>query len=781
MISRWLVSSLGVVGAVISFQLFAATAATAAQVDSSEHAELKQAHKRPTVAVVLAGGGAKGAAHIGVLKALEEMQIPVDYITGTSMGAYVGGLYATGMSADEIESFIYTVDWNRGYRDRVNRSDRRVRDKEYEDRYQLNTDLGLGWGEIKARKGVVQGQNMLRILRETTGNLSPLDSFDNLAIPYRSVATDIIDLEEVVIDHGHLVDAMMASMSVPGALPPYEVEGRMLVDGGVTNNMPVDVARAMGADIVIAVDISTNYKSKEDFTNFLAAADQLSNYLVQRSTQEQAATLTDDDFFLRPDVGQMETTDFDKMPTAYHAGYEATRQYRDQLSKLALSNADYQHYIDDKQKARKQLKHGDKTVVDRVVINNNTHYSDKLIENRLNLDSGEILKTSEIESKVQDLYALDRFELVTYEFDNVDGEDQLKVDVNEKSWGPNYLNFRFYLEDDFATESQYSIGVSANFTDINSHGAELRTNVEMGTDKLIEAELFSPFFSSQKLFTSASLVYSNQKRNLPASIDDIEEPTLDVTQDYLPMTYQEYIGELALGYQPTLWQEFKVGARYTDGDLEVASFPSLGSGGYTRIGGFMSYRLDTLDNFSLPTKGYFVDLEYLISHDDFDNDSSLAGSEFNSESDTVYEISANFMAAQSIEKHTLVAKFDFGMVESKNSVFPIDPKELGGFLNLSGIPRNSLIGQNLAYGSLIYRYKWFENDFGLFESPFYIGASLEHGGVWSNNDLSLDEAPMFTAGSLFAGVDSPIGPIILAYGKTEGNYDSVYLIIGTSY
>ena len=778
MISRWLVSSLGIVGTVISFQLFAATAA---QIDSSEHVELKQAHKRPTVAVVLAGGGAKGAAHIGVLKALEEMQIPVDYITGTSMGAYVGGLYATGMSADEIESFIYTVDWNRGYRDRVNRSDRRVRDKEYEDRYQLNTDLGLGWGEIKARKGVVQGQNMLRILRETTGNLSPLDSFDNLAIPYRSVATDIIDLEEVVIDHGHLVDAMMASMSVPGALPPYEVEGRMLVDGGVTNNMPVDVARAMGADIVIAVDISTNYKSKEDFTNFLAAADQLSNYLVQRSTQEQAATLTDDDFFLRPDVGQMETTDFDKMPTAYHAGYEATRQYRDQLSKLALSNADYQHYIDDKQKARKQLKHGDKTVVDKVVINNNTHYSDKLIANRLNLDSGKVLKTSEIESQVKDLYALDRFELVTYEFDNVDGEDQLQVDVNEKSWGPNYLNFRFYLEDDFATESQYSIGMSANFTDINSHGAELRTNVEMGTDKLIEAELYSPFFSSQKLFTSASLVYSNQKRNLPANIEDIEEPTLDVTKDYLPMTYQEYIGELALGYQPTLWQEFKVGARYTDGDIEVASLPSLGSGGYTRIGGFMSYRLDTLDNFSLPTKGYFVDLEYLISHDDFDNDSSLADSEFNSESDTVYEISANFMAAQSIEKHTLVAKFDFGMVESKNSVFPIDPKELGGFLNLSGIPRNSLIGQNLAYGSLIYRYKWFENDFGLFESPFYIGASLEHGGVWSNNDLSLDEAPMYTAGSLFAGVDSPIGPIILAYGKTEGNYDSVYLIIGTSY
>ncbi|MBW3694165.1 serine protease [Vibrio sp. T187] len=768
-VSRWLTSCASVLGLVVSVNAFATTTS----LDSKEEKE------RPKVAVVLAGGGAKGAAHIGVLKALEEMQIPVDYITGTSMGAYVGGLYATGMSADEIESFIYSINWNDGYRDRVNRSQRRVRDKEYEDRFQLTTDLGLRWGEIRAPKGVVQGQNMLRILRETTGNLTPLKSFDELAIPYRSVATDIIELEEVIIDSGQLVDAMMASMSVPGALPPYEHDGRMLVDGGVTNNMPVDVARAMGADIVIAVDISTDYKNEDDFTTFLTVADQLSNYLVRRSTQKQAKTLTEEDIFLRPDVGQMETTEFDKMPSAYLAGYTIANQLAEELSELSLSNADYQHYIDDKQEARKRLKHGDQTVIDEIVVNNNTHYSDKLLENRLNLESGKILKTSELESKVQDLYALDRFELITYEFTEFEGEDQLVVDVNEKSWGPNYLNFRFYLEDDFSTDSQYSLGMSANFTDINSHGAELRTNLEMGTDKRIEAELFSPFFSSQKLFTSASIIYSNQKRNLPATFDDIEEPSLEVTKDYVPMTYIEYIGEWALGYQPTLWQEFKFGARYTDGEAEVSSLPSFGNIAYTRLGGFASYRLDTLDNFSLPTEGYFIDLEYVVSHDDFEADVTEATAD--ADSDTVYELSANFMAAQSYKRHTLVAKLDYGIVESKNSAFPIDPKELGGFLNLSGIPRNSLIGQNLAYSSLVYRYKWFDNDFGLFESPFYIGASLEHGGVWSDNDLKLHEAPMYTAGSIFAGVDSPIGPIILAYGKTEDNFDSVYLIVGTSY
>ena len=785
-VSRWLNSYVGVLSAVFSFSVLADStnvseniAATASAVVAKSESLSQDEKTRPTVAVVLAGGGAKGAAHIGVLKALEEMQVPVDYITGTSMGAYVGGLYATGMSAEEIESFIYTIDWNKGYRDRVNRSERRVRDKEYEDRYQLTTDLGLRWGEVRAPKGVVQGQNMLRILRETTGNLSQFDTFDQLAVPYRSVATDIIELEEVIIDKGYLVDAMMASMSVPGALPPYDLDGKMLVDGGVTNNMPVDVARAMGADIVIAVDISTDYKDEEDFTTFLTVADQLSNYLVRRSTQRQAKTLNEEDVFLQPDVGEMETTEFDKMPSAYQAGYDIAYQFEDQLRELSVTSAKFQGYIDQKQAARKQLSHIDNVVVDNVTINNNTHYTDKLLKNRLALESGDVIKTRHLESSVQELYALDRFELITYRYEKVGDEDHLVVDVDEKSWGPNYLNFRFYLEDDFETESNYALGVSANFTDINAHGAELRTNIEMGTDKLIEVELFSPFFSKEKLFTSASYTYSKQKRNLPASVDAIEKPSLEVTQDFIPLTYLENIGEVAFGYQPTLWQEFKFGARYTDGKVDSSSLSSIGSVDFTRTGAFAAYRLDTLDSFSLPTKGYYFDFEYLVSHDD--THSNVVGTPAEEASDTVYELNAKFLAAQSYKRHTLVAKLDYGIVESKNATFPIDPKELGGFLNLSGIPRNSLIGQNLAYSSLVYRYKWFENDFGLFESPVYLGASIEHGGVWSDNNLKLHEAPMYTAGSIFTGVDSPIGPIIFAYGKTENNYDSIYLIIGTSY
>ncbi len=732
---------------------------------------------RPKVAVVLAGGGAKGAAHIGVLKALEEMHIPVDIITGTSMGAYVGGLYATGMSADEIESFIYSVDWNSGYRDRVDRSQRRVRDKEYEDRYQITTDLGLRFGEVRAPTGVVQGQNMLRVLRETTGNLGRFESFDELAIPYRSVATDILELDEVVIGNGYLVDAMMASMSVPGALPPYKLNGHMLVDGGVVNNMPVDVARAMGADVVIAVDISTDYKTEDDFTGLFTVADQLSNYLVRRSTQQQVETLQEQDVYIRPNVGQMETVEFDKMPWAFQSGYDITREMESKLAGLRLSNAEYQKYIDHKQEVRKKLVYGDDRVVDEIVIVNNTHYSDVLLTNRLELETGRKIETAEIENAVENLYALDRFELITYHFEEVDGSNLLVFDVNEKSWGPNYLNFRFFLEDDFDTDSQYGIGMSTNFTNLNSHGAEMALNVEMGTDKLIEAELYSPVLSSQEFFVAGKVAYSSEGRNLPVSDDD---SSLSSVNDFLPVSYTEFVSEIAIGIQPTLWQELRLGGRYSSGSIELSTLASVGNLDFERRGLFANYRLDTLDDFAFPTRGLLVDLEYLVSHDTSPEEIGQSKPKDIVE-DTVYEIDARFKGAMSYQRHTLVGQAEYSFVQSKNSSITLDPRELGGFLHLSGIPRNSLIGQNLFFSSLVYRYKWFDNDFGLFEAPVYVGASLEHGGTWSDNDLKLNEAPLYNAASIFFGVDSPIGPIMLAYGRTEQDMEAVYLIVGTSF
>lgn len=736
---------------------------------------------RPTIALVFAGGGAKGAAHAGVLKQLEAMNIPIDIVTGTSMGAYVGALYAMGMNAQEIEDTMTSVDWNLGYRDRVNRNEKRLREKAYDDTYQLQTDLGLDKKGIRVPKGVVQGQNMLQIIRKTSGNPSTFRDFDHLAVRYRAVATDVVNLKPVVLDKGNLVDAMMASMSVPGALPPYEYQDMLLVDGGVTNNMPVDVAKAMGADVVIAVDISTDYKTKEELETLISVADQLTNYMVRRSTQEQIEKLSDQDILLKPAVGKMETTDFFEMSRAFKLGEEATTAQASKLKKLALSNLDYQAYQLKKRNMYAKIQQKTSRKIAKVKVDNQTHYNDVLVENRLGIKPGESYTQEEIETKVRSLYSVDRFEKVTYSF--VDGGrkgDILNIKVEEKSWGPNYLDFRFSLEDDFAGTSKYALGMSANFTDLSDNGTEVRTSLELGTDKLVGAELYTPLSADQTYFANTSLKYTNQMSRL-AFADNLEDgfsSSLDDIDNAYDVEYVQYEGELALGYQPDLDQDIRTGFRYTYGETEVDNFAGGVDFNYRRYGFFARYRNDTLDSFSFPTNGYYVDLNYLYSNDEIDDDGVFDDGRTRN---WVSEYSGTFLAAKNYLQHSISTQLEYGVVTGQDSTFPVTLYELGGFLNLSGIPRDSLAGRNKALASLVYRYRWFENDFGLFRSPVYLGASVEYAGVWNDPDDYYNSDAMHIGGSIFTGIDSPLGPIIFSYGRTENNYDSVYLLIGSPF
>lgn len=214
--------------------------------------------------------------------------------------------------------------------------------------------------------------------------------------------------------------------------------------------------------------------------------------------------------------------------------------------------------------------------------------------------------------------------------------------------------------------------------------------------------------------------------------------------------------------------------RYTDGNTYVTGLPIAGDLDYTRQGAYARYRFDTLDDVNFPSKGFYADMQYLISQDETNDSGSTT-------KDTVSEITTKFVAAQHYKKHSLVGQIEYETVDSRNSFLPIAPRELGGFLNLSGIPKDSLAGSNKAFSSLVYRYKWFDNDFGLFQSPVYLGASLEYGGVWSDTSQKLDTDSLYMAGSLFTGIDSPIGPIILAYGQTEQSYRSIYLIVGSAF
>jgi len=262
---------------------------------------------RPKIGLALSGGGAKGLAHIGVLQKLEEWDIPVDYVAGTSMGSVVGGLYAAGLSPDEIEEAVLSIDWTDLLQDHPERRYRSFRRKEEDRLYLLDFEFGLKGLKLRSSLGFLQGQKLNNMLRQFTQRAAGIVDFDELPVPFRAVATDIVTGEMVVLDSGDLPAAIRASMAIPGVFTPVEIGDRLLVDGGTARNMPVDVVRAMGADIVIAIDISAPLSDREQLRSSLAITSQTIGFLTRLNVEEQLPLA---DLVLRPAVAGVGTLDF---------------------------------------------------------------------------------------------------------------------------------------------------------------------------------------------------------------------------------------------------------------------------------------------------------------------------------------------------------------------------------------------------------------------------------------------------------------------------------------
>src|SRR6202522_2125080 len=261
------------------------------------------AEVRPRICLVLSGGGARGMAHIGVLKILEELKVPIECIAGTSMGAIVGGLYASGMTAEQIDSTMRPVDWQEAFRDAPPRLALAFRRKQDDRNFLVKLPLGLKHGKILLPKGFIQGQKLQETLRQLTLPFSNSTDFDLLPTPFRAVATDLETGNAVIMDKGDLSIAMRASSSAPGVFPPVDHEGRLLVDGGVAENLPVSVARAMHADILIVSDVSYPLQPRAALDSALSITNQMLAILVRKDSDRQRASLGSRDVLIQPDLG----------------------------------------------------------------------------------------------------------------------------------------------------------------------------------------------------------------------------------------------------------------------------------------------------------------------------------------------------------------------------------------------------------------------------------------------------------------------------------------------
>ncbi|WP_421244514.1 patatin-like phospholipase family protein [Aeromonas sp. 601019] len=722
--------------------------------------------ERPKIAVVLSGGGAKGSAHIGILKVLEQKRIPVDIIVGTSMGSYVAGMYAMGLSAEEVERTTLAIDWNKGYQDKVGRDELSLRKKQQNEQYQLRTDIGVNGDTTQLPDGFFQGQSMASLLRAATSNLPVQASFDDLPIPYRAMATDMETVTPFVLDHGSLAKAMQASMSIPGALKPVEWEGHILADGGSVNNMPVDVAKAMGADVVIAVDIGAKLRTRESLKSGLAMIDQLTTYMTQVGTDKQKALMGPKDILIAPEFGDIGIADFARMREGIKMGEAAADKASLQLDKLSLTKTQYNAYRNQKLSRRAERSGQPAYFIDKVEIINKSRLSDETVRAMLDVRPDKIQTNESLEAGIRRLYALESFDRITYEVEERDGENVLVVDASEKNWGPGYLNFQFGFSDDFQNTSNYNVGMSYTLTNVNEWGAEWLTEASLGTAKHIKTDFYTPLEPSQTFYGEASLAYDQTLRSL--FNPDPEEPSFT----YLDAEYSFFSADLAVGWNRQPWSRLSMGLEGRTGSIEIKNVKEL-QGDATAWGPYARFEHDTLDSRYFPYQGAYWDIKGGYTS------VRLNDKEGGNELHEGINYHLSMIKPWSWERHSLNLLLEGGGSTSQEE-YPLFVQDLGGLFRMSGFQRYQLSGRYSLFGGLRYIYRVADNDFGALKMPLYLGGSLEQGGVWNKGeDISLESS--FTAGSVYVGVESFLGPVFLGYGMAEGGNNMFYLQLGSTF
>ena len=707
-----------------------------------------ESESRPRVGLALSGGGARGAAHIGVIRVLQEQNVPIDCIAGTSMGAIIGGLYASGMSLEEIEQAIDEIDWDSVFDDSTYRADKTFRRKRDDDDFLIKRPLGFSDGSIKMPLGLVQGQKIDLVLSELTLPVALVDDFDKLAIPFRAVAADIVTGEQVVLGGGSLATAIRASMSIAAVMAPVLIDDRMLVDGGIAANLPISVVRQMGANIVIAVDISTPLQSRDEIGSVLSITGQLSGFLTRRNVALEIATLTETDIFIEPDLGDIETADFDRIREAVPTGRQAALDNLDRLQGLSLPGTP------DTDSLRAEFDTlPRRPIIEFVKLDNQSALSDDFVTSRVEeMQLGQPLDIEKLELSIARIYGTQVFQKIGYELVEDGDRIGLKVTAVERDWGPNYLQFGLNIASQAGGENQISASISHLSTVMNPAGGEWRNTLTLGHETSFSSAFHQPFGRDYRYFVAPKLIMGNTEYTEFESGEAIG--TISVFSAG---------GELAVGHEFGNWGGLRIGARYLSGTKDVRVGEPAPEIDFDLGEAFVDMTVDRLDNRNFPRQGIFASIGWTGGRESLGSDT-----EFD-------QLQLGFSMANSWGRNTLLTGIRYGTTFSGQA--PVERVyRLGGFLNLSGLNPDELSGQHTGIGTLAYYRRL--GDIALL--PTYIGATAELGNTWQDeSDISLDSS--IFAGSVFVGVDSILGPIYLAVGLAEHGQTALYFYVGRTF
>jgi NTE family protein len=709
---------------------------------------------RPRVGLVLSGGGARGAAHIGVLKMLDELRVPVDAIAGTSMGAVVGGLYASGLSGAEIETLMTSLDWQDAFRDRPPRNDLSFRRKREDQDFLVQLPLGLKGRRFVLPRGLIQGQKLSMILREITLPTTRIESFDNLPIPFRAVATDLETGEPVVLAGGDLATAIRASLSVPGVFTPVEHEGRLLVDGGIAENLPIDVARSMNVDVLIVVDVGFPLGSRERLGSVASISNQMLAILIRRDSTRQRATLGTRDIIIDPPLAETSSFDFTRFERSIGIGRRAAADVAQRLVQLAVPPDDFARYA----ARRERIRIDTPVIADVRATPDSGRYVEPLLAIFGDL-AGHPLETRLLNKRMSRLYGQGNLEALDYRLIPEEGNRYgLELSARPNGWGPNYVRVGLSLQDDFEGNSNFEAATRLVLTELNRFGAEWTWDLRLGGRPSIATEAFLPLGYKHGWFVAphADLTV----RNLPQIEEERQVGEFRVRSLTAGLDFGREIGNTA---------EVRIGVAHESGSSRVrlgdTTTPRTEFDTHSVFG---RYSFDSFDDVAFPRRGQSFLFEW---RGEFDSDEPDRG---------VDRLLAEYRAARSWGRDTLIGWFSAGTLLDSTQADPRQHFSLGGFLNLSGLPPDTLSAPHYAAARLIWLRKVGSGGEGFLNVPLYTGLSLEAGNVWSERqDISFGSARKDV--SLFFGLDTFLGPAFLAAGYDFRGRTSFYLFLGRGF
>ena len=706
---------------------------------------LATAAERPRIGLVLGGGGARGAAHIGVLEVLREHRIPVDCVAGTSMGGLVTGAFAAGLSPDEMLEAMGKADWQDMFNDNPPISKLNPRKKYQSRRFIPGTELGVTKDGPVPLPSVVGGQKVKLFINQLVRSQYGEPQIENMPIPVSIIATDLVTGDKVVFRDGSLTMAMRATMSVPGLMTPVKSGDKLLVDGGLVDNVPIDeVRKSCNPDVVIAVNVGSPLMKAKDIGGIFSVAGQMVNILTEQNVTRSLATLKSGDIYIRPDLEGITAAEFGRYSETAKRGRAATEALLPRLQGLSVDEKQYQAWLANMTPVR-----GAQPVVNEVQIAGLKRVNPTYPERYLKNYEGVPIDVDRLDKDIGLIYGDGEYDSVDYSLLSTRDRNILRVTPLEKEFGPDYLRFGFNLNAASNAPSTFDLRVAYQKTLLNSLGGEWLAGVQVGNEMGVFTEFYQPLDEQQRFFLEPKLSFLRAPLDIYQNNKRVAEYKVDLgTVDLMAGVNVGLLGPVSVG-----WRE-----RYTNAKLDIGT--PTETGGSKTYGGFLSkLDFDQFDRIYLPTQGW-----------------SAHGSYFYAAGEGYDKADLDLRAAQNFGDFIV-----HGRIRGAGSftgTLPLsDAVALGGFLNLSGFARNQIIGESLAYGNVRVEKIIGRLPAGL-RGDMRAGIALEAGKIDGNyTETNLNGWQSSVAA--YVGGETPVGLVYLGYGYSPNGINNFFLFFGT--